>query len=214
MQDLRSDLSGVSQQGQRQSCLSFATTSAHEHSRASAEPFSVEHLFYHAVRRMPGADPAAGTGFEVTKEALLMDGQPCERAWPYLRQQPLAKDWVPPAHGFPCYSSKLMRIALGVSDLTDCLDAGDTIVLGLVITDSFFRVGGDGHLPRMSPDTERTGHAVLAVGHGVEGNERFVLVRNSWGPGWGMNGHAWLAESYLNLQLIEGAIVRTQETTT
>lgn len=211
MQDLRSHLPDVAHQGQRQSCLSFATTSAHEHARSGAEPLSVEHLFYHAVHRMPGADPSDGTGFDATSAALLIDGQPCEQAWPYLKEQPRAPDWVPPAHGLPCYSSEFARTSLDVSDITRRLDSHQTVVLGLVITDRFFFAGANGYLPDRSPDPERTGHAVLAVGHGVEGNERRVLVRNSWGPGWGMSGHAWLPESYLYEQLVECGIVRHGE---
>ena len=212
MQDLRPDFSGVAHQGQRSSCLAFATTSAHEQARASLEPLSVEHLFYHAVQRMPGANPMAGTSVKETREALLVDGQPCERAWPYLKRQPLAKDWVPPAHGLPCYSSELVRIDPTLRNLRDRLNAGHAVIAGLVITDNFYRVGSDGHLPNLAPDTERTGHAVLAVGHGMQGNECFVLVRNSWGPGWGMSGHAWLTEHYLETQMVECAVIRRQET--
>ncbi|CAD8085965.1 unnamed protein product [Paramecium sonneborni] len=34
-----------------------------------------------------------------------------------------------------------------------------------------------------------TNHAVVAVGYDVEGN---WLIRNSWGVGWGLQGHIWL----------------------
>ncbi|MGB3624695.1 MAG: hypothetical protein WA989_02640, partial [Henriciella sp.] len=59
--DLRSSFKPVRTQGARMSCLACAATDAHAHMAASAEPFSAEYLFYHAVQNMPGADPSRGT---------------------------------------------------------------------------------------------------------------------------------------------------------
>jgi C1A family cysteine protease len=39
------------------------------------------------------------------------------------------------------------------------------------------------------------GHAVLAVGYD-DSTSRF-LVRNSWGPGWGMDGYFTMPYAYL-----------------
>ena len=45
-------------------------------------------------------------------------------------------------------------------------------------------------------------HAVVAIGHGVIGGDRVILIRNSWGVDWGVGGCAWLTESFLTPRLI------------
>lgn len=32
---------------------------------------------------------------------------------------------------------------------------------------------------------ETIGHAVTAVGYGMEGDEEYIIVKNSWGDDWG-----------------------------
>jgi hypothetical protein len=32
-----------------------------------------------------------------------------------------------------------------------------------------------------------------------------ILIRNSWGPGWGLEGHAWLTERFLAPRLFATA---------
>jgi C1A family cysteine protease len=51
-------------------------------------------------------------------------------------------------------------------------------------------------------------HAVVAVASGENGEGNWLLVRNSWGAGWGLNGHAWVSEQYVSRQLRRLAVMR------
>ena len=50
-------------------------------------------------------------------------------------------------------------------------------------------------------------HATVAVGYGKVASKNAILIRNSWGAGWGVEGHAWLTENFLKPRLFATAIL-------
>ena len=72
-------------------------------------------------------------------------------------------------------------------------------MFGFTVYESFEsdQVAKTGVVPFPNLQTEQVlgGHAVLAVGYD-DGQQRFI-VRNSWGPNWGMKGYFTLPYPYL-----------------
>ena len=61
---------------------------------------------------------------------------------------------------------------------------------------------GTGEIPfPTAGDTVQGGHAVLAVGYDdakkIGSAKGALLIRNSWGTGWGAEGYGWLPYDYV-----------------
>ena len=202
--DLRPALLPVRNQGKRCSCLAFAGSAAHEHKLVAGGHLSVEYLFFHAVARSAVSLPGAGATMVGMQAALASDGQPEEAAWPYSAEQP--DPWSPPPVRSAIHKAGLVLCDPTFDGVVGLLSRGSPVVLGLVITDAFYRPGPGGIVADARPDAAGAGHAVLAVGHGnAPGIGRALLVRNSWGDGWGIGGHAWLPAAYVARQIHEAA---------
>ncbi|GJL87165.1 MAG: hypothetical protein DHS20C03_08740 [Minwuia thermotolerans] len=129
-----------------------------------------------------------------------------ESAWPYSPVQ--VTPWTPPTITTPPHKSTMVTGAVDYDDIIANLDNGTPIILGLIITDAFYQPTVDGTIEDQTPDLERGGHAVLAVGHGLDGQGgTAILVRNSWGANWGVGGYGWLPRSYVERQLYETALL-------
>ena len=145
-------------------------------------------------------------GGRMHTEALALEGQPVETAWPYSATDVVP--WTPPAIASPMLRAQLSVGALSYPEIVAMLDRGRPVVLGLVVTDAFYRPDAAGLVEVRTPDPDRAGHAVLAVGYsGKSASDAALLIRNSWGAGWGSGGYGWLTKAYVERQLRETAVL-------
>lgn len=194
--DRRSEIGAVGWQGDRGTCLSFAATAGHEHKAASV--LSIEYLHWTTTQQPLGAGKIPSL---VT--ALTANGQPPETQWPYDPHRDEAADYRPPptATG-PFQTADVTLVGHDTNTVITALKTGSLPVIALRVSGAFYASTGVVD----SDDPGSDGHAVLAVGAatvtstvagtsrsgGLQPGDPLILIRNSWGVGWGAQGHALL----------------------
>ena len=209
--DLRHLLPVVRDQKQRGTCISFATSDAHSSVRAGAIALSVDYLHFHAVRRMGLPISEGATGPSV-RQALALDGQPLETAYPYSEQLPVG-NWQPPSKLAPLWRATSSLLASSPSAaLADVLEKGVPAVLTFRMSSSFRSPDPKTYVVSDDHKGVAGKHAVVIVGVREEAGARIFLARNSWGTLWGDAGHAWVPALYIDNRTIEVfRIVESQE---
>lgn len=201
--DLRGLFGGCRDQGSRPTCLAFAVSDVHSALRQPWVALSSEFVFYNAQVRA-NRSPHQPALVQPVLDALRHDGQPVEADYPYLTKLPDDLSFYGPQQGLTVF-----RRGAGIGDtrldsVVASLDASVPLVIILDLSDAFYMPDTDGVVRAPSgelPDSSRR-HAVVAVGYGMSDVGPVLLVRNSWGPSWGLDGCGWLPFSYLNASLI------------
>ena len=203
--DLRPMLPPVRDQGPRGTCLAFAATAAHEAAgTAPTRADLAEEVLYWGCKRVDG-EREPGSAFTSLAAALGRWGQPDEEHWPYdaARDDRSAAYTPPPGALDPeiCRTATLHQIETTIAAIRDQLRRGRAVALGLWLTAGFFSAPR-GRIPAPGARESRLdGHAVLVVGYeeGAVPEQGSLIVRNSWGDGWGEGGYGYLPYAYLRL---------------
>lgn len=211
--DLRGWCSPVENQGDIGSCTAQAGIALVEYyqMRAFNRQVDASRLFlYKTTRNLLHLGGDTGATIRATMGAMVLFGSPPEEYWPYIADN---FDKEPPAF---CYSfakeyQAIKYFRLNQRDLNGEkllslikreLADGIPSMFGFTVYDSIYDAQKDGKIPFPSSlNRVIGGHAVVAVGYddGVEIKESkgALLIRNSWGESWGIQGYGYLPYDYV-----------------
>jgi C1A family cysteine protease len=206
--DIRDRCSPVENQGELGSCTANALVGALEYLENTTDlAFNPEvfmdlsRLFVYYNERVieQTVDHDAGAQLRDGIKALARWGTCSEREWAY----DICKFTVKPS--IQSYRDALVhRITsyhrlLSLNDMRDCLAQGFPFAFGFTVYESFesseVAQTGIAQLPSINEQAVG-GHAVLAVGY--DDAAQRVLVRNSWGTGWGQKGYFTMPYAYIS----------------
>lgn len=201
--DLRATCSPVENQGNLGSCTANALAGALEFlERKDRVPYAdLSRLFIYYNERVIENTVKTDSGALIRDgiKTLAKQGVCPEREWPYK----IAKFTSKPTAA--CYKdaqehqiTSYQRIT-ALDEMRSCLAEGFPFVFGFTVYESFESQGvaQSGIVPMPQP-SERVvgGHAVLGVGYNDA--RRQFIVRNSWGPDWGLQGYFFMPYDYLS----------------
>jgi C1A family cysteine protease len=199
--DLRPLCPPVYSQGALGSCTANALAAAIEYNqmRTGQTTFVPSRLFiYYNERSLQGqTEQDAGARIRNGIKTVVRQGAPPEELWPYL---PAAIYSEPHPEVYAAAKLNLVtrysRVPRDLSVMQACLVEGFPIVFRCLCFTSMEDVGPDGLIPMPKPGERTTKtHCMLIVGYGNAG--KTFLVRNSWGPMWGIEGYGKMPYAYI-----------------
>lgn len=219
--DLREWCSPVEDQRSLGSCTANAGVGAIEYyeRRAFGRHIDASRLFlYKVTRNLMKMKGDTGAYLRKTMGAMVLFGVPPEEYWPYTDDGEKF-DKEPPAFCY-AFAQNYKTIQYYRHDPPGVLPGavlervkahlagGHPSMFGFTVYSSIELADKRGAIPFPGP-SERIlgGHAVVAVGYddrvkiatASSGGECIgaLLIRNSWGKGWGDNGYGWLPYEYI-----------------
>jgi C1A family cysteine protease len=202
--DLRAGCPEVYDQGNLGSCTANAIAGALEFDQMKQQQsdiFAPSRLFIYYNERVieNTVDQDSGAMIRDGIKSVSKQGAPHETLWPYdtakFKTKPSPAAYKDAAkHRALLYQS----VPQVLQQLQGCLADGYPFVFGFSVYESFESnaVATSGKVPMPKPKEKQLGgHAVLAVGYD-DASQRFI-VRNSWGPKWGLAGYFTIPYKYL-----------------
>jgi C1A family cysteine protease len=193
----------VYDQGQLGSCTANAIAGALEFDqiKEGTKSWTASRLFIYYNERVMENTVNSDSGARIRDgiQSVGKIGAPPETDWTY---NIAAFETKPPQRAFadaPLGKALVyQRVPQILNQMKACLAVGYPFVFGFTVYQSFEtpQVEQTGVVPMPSSQEQALGgHAVLAVGYD-DATQRFI-VRNSWGPNWGLQGYFTIPYAYL-----------------
>ncbi len=223
--DLRQWCSPIEDQGALGSCTAHAGAGVIEYyeRRSIGKHIDASRLFlYKVTRNLMKQKGDTGAYLRKTMGAMVLFGVPPEEYWPYIEEK---FDQEPPAF---CYAfaqnyqtvkyfrhdPPATKAGEVLGKVKAHLSKGHPAMFGFTVYSSIEQAEKTGRIPfPSSKDRIEGGHAAAAVGYDdkMKIKNRFgkiettgaLLIRNSWGKGWGEEGYGWLPYEYVLKGLAE-----------
>jgi len=220
--DLKKWCSSVEDQKNLGSCTANAGVGLVEYfeRKAFGKHVDASRLFlYKTTRRLMGLKGDSGAELRTTMAAMVLFGVPPEKYWPYTDKTP-DFDREPDTFCYACagnYKSiQYLRLDPPSSSKNEVLDriktnlaAGLPSMFGFTVYGSIEQtMDNNGKIPfPCGGEQIEGGHAIMAVGYNDKmkikndncstSTTGALLIRNSWGTGWGSKGYGWLPYDYV-----------------
>jgi C1A family cysteine protease len=197
--DLRPLLSPVEHQKFMPTCTANSVIGCVEfHQRAERDRHEYSRLFLNwCGKSLEGTEKNASAGLSVPAcfRALELFGVCRESRWPYQAHKSTTK---PSSRAFWAASRLLGmqygRVAMTLDGMRECLAVRRLPFVLAFVRFKFQVVTEDGEF-MINEQPVVGSHAVMAVGYSDAAQK--VLIRNSWGSAWGMEGYGKLSYRYL-----------------
>ena len=225
--DLRPWCSPVEDQGMLGSCTANAGVGIIEYyeRKAFGRHTDASRLFlYKVTRNLMKAKGDTGAYLRTTIGAMVLFGVCPEDYWPYTDSE-TAFDKEPNAFTY-AFAANFQTIKYFRHDppntdpgklltkIKTWLAKGHPAMFGFTVYNSIEQADKTGRIPFPSPKEKiEGGHAIVAVGyddkmkikntHNKTETTGALLIRNSWGEGWGEQGYGWLPYDYVRKGLAE-----------
>lgn len=224
--DLRQWCSPIEDQGSIGSCTAHAGVGIVEYyeKKAFGKYIDASRLFlYKVTRNLSHWTGDTGAFLRTTMGALVLFGAPPEEYWPYkiadFDKEPTAfcYAFAQSYQAIKYYRHDPPGIAKDVllNRIKKYLAAGHPSIFGFTVYSSLGQADNSGKIPYPCKGEKiEGGHAIVAIGYddkikiknsGSCGKETTgaLLIRNSWGTGWGDRGYGWLPYEYVLKGLAE-----------